>query len=261
VALARYRSGAVPQTDVLKAQIELEKLDIELAMNRQEELSAKAELMAILNRPPADTIGYAAVSEEVIFSASLDSLEALAVSQRPMLVHDSLSIAELDAERSLAGQEYLPDFRLGLQYVTSPTTDFTGWGISAGITLPFAPWSVGRTNAEVDRTDAVRAAARARYGSSRSMVLASVRDNFYRASSRKAALEAYQRKIIPDAEAVLSTSSSAYEAGSMDFVNLLDSYLRHLTIIREYFQFRLDFEKAVTGLELATGMQGATAGQ
>jgi outer membrane protein TolC len=261
LTLARYRSGSALQTDVLTAQMERTKIENELLVNRQEELSAKAELMALLNRAPADTIGYARVSEEVTFDANLDTLLALAVGLRPMLVHDSLSVREQETERSLARQGYLPDVNLGLQYVTSPMTGFTGWGISAGITLPFAPWTLGRTGAEVDKADAMLTTARARYTAAKAMVLSTVRDKYYQAGARKAALDNYRRKVIPQAEQILESSTRSYEAGKMDFVMLLEAYQRRLAAVTEYFQLRLEFERFMAELDLAVGLQDAAIRQ
>ena len=87
---------------------------------RQQELSAKVMLMAILNRSRKDTLGFAVIPEEVISPAPLDSLINFALMNRSMLKHDSLSIDENRTQLSLAKQEYIPDLRFSLERVTGP---------------------------------------------------------------------------------------------------------------------------------------------
>ena len=107
-------------------------------------------LAALLNRPSSDTLGIAVVPDEIDSLPTLDTLQYLALRFRPMLWHDSLSVEESGRMLSLAKKEFLPDFSLGLEYVTTPVSDFRGWSVRAGMSLPFAPWTLARANARVE---------------------------------------------------------------------------------------------------------------
>jgi outer membrane protein TolC len=140
VAQTKYGVGQVPQQDVLKAYVEIAKLENNLTALRQRELSAKSMLMSLLNRNPNDSLGVATLRDSIVFTPSLQALERLTLQSRPMLLHDSLGVEEGQVMLSLARREFLPDFMLGLQYVTAPSGDFRGWTVIAVISLPFAPW-------------------------------------------------------------------------------------------------------------------------
>jgi cobalt-zinc-cadmium efflux system outer membrane protein len=259
IALTKYGVGLVPQQDVLKAQVEIAMMSNELVTLRQQELSMKAMLMAILNREPKDTLGFAVIPEDIEFSATLDSLERLALQVRPMLTHDSLAIQESQTELSLAKQEYLPDFKIGIERMTSPIDGFGGWSVSAGITLPFTPWTIGKASARKDEASAAILRSTASYNSSKNMVLSSVKDLYYKVMASKKQLETYQAVILPQAEQSLGASRTAYQTGTTNFLMLIDAYRTLVMITKDYFMTRMQFEQAVAGLERAVGYQSLMA--
>ncbi|HTK83367.1 MAG TPA: TolC family protein [Bacteroidota bacterium] len=259
IARTKYGVGLVPMQDVLKAQVELASLKNELTARRQQELSAKAMLMAILNRTPKDTLGFAMIPEEVEFTSTLDSLERLALNVRPMLIHDSLSVREGQAELSLAGKEYIPDFTIGIERVTSPVDGFSGWSVSAGITLPFAPWTLGKASARKDEASAEILKSQASYRASQAMVKASVRDHYYQVVAAKEQLDNYRTVILPQAEQSLTASRTAYQTGTTNFLMLIDAYRSLVMLTKEYFMTRMQFEQHVASLERAVGYQSLMA--
>ncbi|MBM2842105.1 MAG: czcC, partial [Bacteroidetes bacterium] len=177
-------------------------------------------LMAILNRQPNDTLGVAALFDNVVFRATLDTLQQLALQSRPMLLHDSLMVEESRAMLSLSKREYLPDIKLGVQYVTVPVGDFRGWGISAGITLPFAPWTLGKASSRVEEATATISKSSAALNASRNMVMSNVKDLYFRAQSARRQLDSYRTVILPQAQQSLKASITAYQNGRTDFLML-----------------------------------------
>jgi len=260
IASTRYGVGSVPQQDVLKAQVELSMIRNDLLSLRQKELSAKAMLMAILNRAPSDTVGFAIIPEEVRFEANLDSLLALAPHNRPMIIHDSLGIAEGEAMLSLAKEEYLPDLKLGVERITSPSGAQEGWSFIAGISIPFAPWSLGKGGGRVDEANATISKATARYQASRAMLSARVKDLFYKVQSAKAQLATFRGAILPQAQQSLTASSTAYQTGQTDFLMFIDAYRTSVQLMREYFMVRMTFDQSVAALEREVGSRTIAAG-
>jgi outer membrane protein, heavy metal efflux system len=253
IAQTRYGTGSATQQEVLKAQVELSMIRNDLLDLRQKELSAKAMLGALLNRVPTDTIGYAMIPEEVHFSMSLDSLLDTGLRRRPMLVHDSLEIDAGKVMLSLAKEQYFPDFRIGLEHLYSPMDGMTSWSISAGITLPFAPWSLGRTGAKKEEATASIDKSRALYQADRQMVAGNIRDLYYKADAAKKQLDTYRRGILPQARQSLNASLTAYQNGTTDFLMLMDAYRTQVNLTKEYFMTRMKFELAVTGIEREIG--------
>lgn len=254
VAQTKYGVGQVPQQDVLKAYVEIAKIENQLIALRQRELSTKSMLMSILNRNPKDTLGVATFPDSIVFKPSLETLQELALQSRPMLSHDSLGIEESRIRLSLAKKEFLPDFMLGLQYVTMPTGDFRGWTVKAGITLPFAPWSLGKASARVDEAAASVNRSTAVYNASRNMVLARVQDLFYKIQSSRRQLETYRVGVLPQARLSLQASMIAYQNGKTDFLMLIDAYRTLVDLSMESLMLRMEFEQGIAQLEQAVGL-------
>ncbi len=259
IAGIKYGVGSVPQQDVLKAQVELLMIENELISFRQRELSAKAMLMSILDRAQKDTLGFAFIPEEVMFDLNLDTLLALALHIRPMVIHDSLGVAEASTMLALSKQEYLPDFQFGLERMISPLDGFKGWSISAGINIPLAPWTLGKASARVEEASAGINRASAQYQATKAMVVGSVKDLYYKAQAAKRRLDTYRVAILPQAQQSVNASLIAYQTGQTDFLMLIDSYRTNVNLRKEYYMTRMQFDQTVAELDRQVGTQNFTS--
>jgi outer membrane protein TolC len=255
----KLRTGATSQQDVLKASIELSKADIELLSLRQKELSVKAMLMSMLNRSSKDTIGYATIAEEIAVLPSLDSIQQLAMRLRPMLKHDSVGVHESTTMIALAKKEYYPDFTVGLRYDTSPEKNFNGWTISAGITLPFAPWTIAKADSRLQEAEIALEKSQANLNATRNMVIANINDLYFKALANKQQLESFQTSILPQTRQSLEASLTAYQSGRTDFLMLLDSYRMLVDMTSEYYMKRMEFEQTLAQLDKEVGFQNVAA--
>ena len=256
IAQTRYTVGDVPQQDVLKSYVELARLENQVSTLHQQQRSAEAMIIALLNRPRGDSLGVAVVDRETVSLPTLDTLQHLALQFRPMLWHDSLSVEENRQVLSLARKEFLPDFTLGIEYVTTPISDFTGWSVRAGITLPFAPWTLPKANARVEEASLSIMKAQETLNNSRNMVLTSVSDLYFKAQSVKEQLANYTNTIVPQSRQALQSSLIAYQTGRTDFLMLIDSYRTLVELSREVLMLRMQFEQNIAGLKRAIGYAG-----
>src|ERR1051326_3702028 len=243
------------QQDVLKAQVEQAMISNELITLRQQELSAKSMLMSILDRSEGDTLGFAVIPEEFSFDANLDSVIAVAMQARPMILHESLRVDEQKVRLSLARKEYLPDFTFALDRVTSPSSGFRGWSVSAGITLPFMPWSLPGVSAGVDEAAAMVDGSRASYHAARLMGINNIKNLYYKAESYKRQLDLYRQAVLPQARQSLDLGLSSYQTGKTDFLMLIDQYRSYARYTQEYFMIRMNFEQTLADLEFEAGSE------
>jgi len=255
VAQTKFGVGETSLQDVLKAQIEITKLDNDLFSFRQKELSAKTMLLSILNRKETDTLGFATISEEVVFSVSLDSLLNLSVQHRPMLKHDSLDIHEGNTMIAMAKKEYYPDFNVGLRYDHSSEKNFNGWTISAGISLPFAPWTIAKQDAKVEEAKIFLDKANATLNATRNMVFANIRDLYFKAEANKKQLDNFRLSILPQLRTTLDATLTAYQTGKTSFLMLLDSYRMLVDMTLDYYMKRMEFEQTLAQLDREVGFQ------
>jgi outer membrane protein TolC len=255
VAQTKFGVGETSLQDVLKAQIEIAKLDNELVSLRQKEQSAKAMLQSILNRKENDTLGFAVITEEIVFDVSLDTALSLTLRNRPMLKHDSLDIHEGNTMLAMAKKEFYPDFNIGLRYDHSSEKSFNGWTISAGITLPFAPWTIGKQDAKVEEAEISIDKANATLNATRNMIFSNIKDLYFKADASKKQLDAFRLNILPQLRQTLQASLTAYQNGKTDFLMLLDSYRMLVDMTMEYYMKRMEFEQTLAQLDKEVGFQ------
>jgi cobalt-zinc-cadmium efflux system outer membrane protein len=196
--------------------------------------------------------------DSLILSVSLDTLIARGLEYRPMLQHDSLAVVEQKALLSAARQEYIPDLRIGLQYMTAPMTGFNGWTVTAGITLPFAPWALGARSGRIDESEAGISRAAAVLAASRAMVRAEIRDRYSRAVADKQQVELYRTAMLPRAERALQSALAAYRSGRGDLLMVLDSCRMLSDLTMESLMLRMDFARSVAGIEQEIGVRDLT---
>ena len=258
VVRVRFGAGTAGEEEVLKASLESARNDNLLLSLRQREVAAKSMIMALLDRPGEDTLGTAVMPEVPVLGVSLDTLIAIGMEYRPMLLHDSLSVVEQKTLLSAARQEYLPDFRLGIQYMTAPVGGFNGWTVTAGVTLPFAPWTLGARAGRIDESEAAINRASAALGAARAMVRSEIRETYSRAVADRDQVDSYRSAILPRAEASLRAALASYRSGKGDFLMVLDSSRMLRDLKTEELMLRMDFARSIAALEQEIGVRDLT---
>ena len=255
IAQTKYGVGSASQQDVLKGEVEQAMITDDLIAWRQKELSAKAMLMSLLDRNPKDSIGFAVIPEQIMFDANIDSLIGWAMQNRPMIIHDSLTVVEEQTNLTIAKQEYLPDFKFALERVTSPSSDFRGWSVSAGITLPFAPWTLGKVSSRNDEATAAISRAQYSFNADRNMIRSNIEDLYYKVDAGKRQLTNFRTGILPQARQSVNASLTAYQTGTADFLMLIDAYRTYVSLTKDYFMIRMQFEQNIALLQREVGSQ------
>lgn len=250
----RYSVGATSQNDLLKARVELAMIRNEGATLRRQEHESRAMLASLLGREAGSLPGRVWLPGVTPPLPPLDTLLSRASVARPMLRADSLMVEENRAMLSLARQGYLPDLAFGVQYQNMRASDYDGWMLKAGVTVPIAPWSLFKQNAEVERAEAGVRKSEAVYRSSRTMLASSVRSLHARAEENLTRLQAFDAEILPRARESLDAGLRAYQTGGADFLMLLDSYRILVELRRERIMARMEYEQALANLEWAAGI-------
>ncbi len=253
LARVRYAVGQVMNQDVLKANVELARLaNAQINLQQQEE-TVKAMLNVLLNRAPQSPLGQTVFPERSSLSFDLEALQRFALSHRPMIHHDSLSVAQSHVSNSLARRQYWPDFDLSLMYVTSPFNGFRGFTAMAGVSLPFSLWSIKKQRGRVEETTAEIRMKEALFDNTRNMILFAVKDGLTKAQSAQRILELYRVTVLPQAEQALQATLVNYQTQQTDFLMLLDSYRMLQMSKMEYYEAEAKYEMSLAELERAVG--------
>ncbi|MDP2208378.1 MAG: TolC family protein [Bacteroidota bacterium] len=253
IATTRYSVGKISQQDVLRAQVEIAKLEKERLGFSDMEEAALAMLASLLNKNISDFNGVATAADTIYFDFDIKQIQDYALKYCSRLRSDSLMVEKDKEMHKLAKLEFLPDFKVGVEYVSSPVTGFRGWSLLAGISLPFSFWTLGKANARVEEASANILKSTAMYKNERNMLLSKVREYFAKSNSLKSQWDLYQNNIIPLAEQSLQVTQTNYQTGQTDFLMLLDAY-RMLTMEKmEQIMTRMKFEQTLADLEREIG--------
>ncbi|HUT23580.1 MAG TPA: TolC family protein [Sumerlaeia bacterium] len=262
VALTRYAAGAGEYGSVIKAQVEMGKLDDRLASLRDLERPVLAQLNASLNRPPdAPMPGARALPEEEFEISRERLLEDLRKSNPSLKALDFMASKE-ELAIELARKNFFPDVSLGVDYIDThgsrpngmmPNPPDSGKDpVVAMISINLPVWHrkyrAIRREAEARR----RAAAEERENleneltSELEMALYELRD-----AERKIAL--YRDTLAPKAEQSLNVAQQAFAVDKVDFLDLIDAQRMLLEFQLAVERARADRAQRLAQIEKLTG--------
>ncbi|MEP6865714.1 MAG: TolC family protein, partial [Deltaproteobacteria bacterium] len=161
-ATARYSASTGPQADVLRARLEVDRLDGERRAFVAEIRAAEAMLDTSLARPPDAPIPELDATVTDAEPPRAAAVMTAAVDRRPELRADRADIARSEADLEVMHSMYMPmaSVRTGPNYMM---TDGAGWMLMVGVTIPLwrgklhagvaeATATVAMANAELDAT-------------------------------------------------------------------------------------------------------------
>jgi cobalt-zinc-cadmium efflux system outer membrane protein len=253
-AQTQYSVGQASQQEVLKTSVELAKAHSNEAVIRQEIVSAESMLHAILNRPNTVPIGLVTLDSLNSIQHSVTTLLQYSSDHHPMLSQDSLNIVESDLMVSMAKQEYIPDFKISVERVTYPMTGMKAWSVMAGITIPFAPWSLSKASARVQEAQADRSMRQSMQQANRNMVEASIRESFARVKAYQTQVQSFEQTILPQSTQSLQSSLGEYQSGRTPYLMLLDAFRMNQDMRMEAVMARMNYEKEYANLQRQVGV-------
>jgi outer membrane protein, heavy metal efflux system len=258
VARTRYGTASAAHADVIRAQVELGKIENELASLEDRKIPLLARLNAALNRP---SNAYIEIPEAAFVDAiNLDDQELLnkVVGGNPELQVKQLEITMAKASRDRAQQSFYPDFAVGIDYIATgdarlPNQAASGkdpLSASLSFTLPVAQGKyragVRAAQAGIDAEYAQRDRLLNRLESSAVTALFRLRD-------AKRQVELYGTTLLPKARESLIATQRAYSSGASGFADLMDA--ERMLLVFELAEARAttDFNLARIELEELTG--------
>lgn len=253
IALKKYENGMGKQTDILRAQSELTKLvndSISLVQKRQ---SMTAMINAYRNKHVDAPIPFIPeILPPQIIYPSIDSLIVIAKISRPELHSMTNGIAMQKSELVSVKKEYFPDFMIRGSYKQMATgTD--DWSLMVGITLPVAPWSIGKYKAEERRSEALIKQAHSEYENMFNMISAQIKDAVANINRYTQQVDLFRTTSIPQVEQTFQAAIAAYKTGDQDFLMLLDIQRMLLMTKQDYHIAVMNLITSQTNLERAIG--------
>lgn len=256
IAEAMYRVGDAQQSDVLRAQVEIARLTEDIVRMRAMRTGAAGRLNALLDRDPDATVGAAVLPRFPDVVPSLDSLNRLARSNRPMLRAGEHDVRAADAATQLARREIWPDLEVGVQYGQRAMTGGTGGTERMGSLMIGASLPIFASHRQLqmrEEADAMRRAAAAELATMRAETRGELGDAYANLVRARNLAALYRTTVLPQAQATVTSALASYRVGRVNFMTLLDDQMTVNRYRQELFALEGDEGNAWAALEMLTG--------
>ena len=243
VARTRYKAAAAGHPDVIRAQVELGRLENELRTLEDLRGPAAARLNAALARPTGDPRPWPATLREEAVDADDERVLGWLREANPDLRALDRQAAREGAAIELARKDFYPDVTLGLSYGRA-SAGFSGGpadmrdDMLRGMVSVNIPLWRQKYEAAVREAEARRQAALKMRADRENMLAAETRRVLYefRDASRRIGL--YRDTLLPKAREALQATEAAYRTGAAPFADLVDAE-------RMLLEFQLSYERAL----------------
>jgi cobalt-zinc-cadmium efflux system outer membrane protein len=256
IAEARYSVGKGLQQDVLKAQVELSKMEERAISLQQKRDGISARLNALINRPVGTPLGNTTEPAINPVHYDLSRLQEMADQNRPLFKAWQAMLFQSDKKISLAGKGYLPDFRLGVAYTQRDRlsngtggVDFLSGLMTVDIPLYF--WR--KQNKKVEESRYNQEMTQQNYRNIQNQVYADLDKTLSDVQKNERLIDLYKNGIIPQASQSLNSAMAGYQTDKVDFLTLLSNQMSLFNFELDYYRFVSDYNKGVADLEVATG--------
>ena len=246
IAEARYRVGKGIQQDVLRAQVEVARIDQKLIVLEQEEDVARARLNTLLYQDPESPLPLPAPVKATDFHESLEDLYAMAHANDPGLEQDKRRIESNQYTVDLAQKAYKPDFDVAYTYEQRPEMQDMH-GVMVGINIPVF-FRAKQREGVIEASHGLNAARR-ELDDRLTEVNFEIKQQYLAATAARNLMNLYSKAIVPQSSLALESSMSAYEVGKVDFLSMLENFVYVLNYEVGYYQELSDYETALAQME------------
>ncbi|MCL5279761.1 MAG: TolC family protein [Planctomycetes bacterium] len=236
VARTKHLAAAASHPDILRAQIEVARLQNDLITFERSRTPTVARLNALLNRPVDAPLPWP--HEEPNQPAKVDRglLMATLKNRNLELQAIGFDIERLDREVAVAKRNYYPDVGVGVQWMQMPMPEGgSANDVMIGFEINLPIW---RSSYRAGELQARALARRARYERKNleNDLAARIERAIYEFENSGRQVKLYDEALVPRAQELIAASESAYLAGTIDFLNLISAQ-------QELLQFRLERER------------------
>ena len=253
VARAKYEANQVTQQDVLQADVELAQFEQRQIDLNQDHIVAIARINTLLHRRPDHPLPVP--PKKLSITNELPPVEELrerAVEHRPELQALAARVQSEQTAVALACKEFYPDFEVMGRYDRFWTDSVQRPQVGLNMNVPLnqskrraavqeALWRVHKMQADYNQAaDTIRGEVQSAYAR-------------VRGSRRK--IEVFESKILPAAQDNLRAAQSGYEAGTVDFLRLIEAQRQVLDLREKYQMAVTDFHRRSAELERAVGQE------
>jgi len=263
VARTRYAAAAGGHPDVIRAQVELAKLeDILKSLEKLREPTV-ARLNAVLNRQSSEMLGWPEKEEFKLPKVDRQKVITILRQTNPELAAIDFEVAEAQSKVELAKRKFYPDIGVGVEWIE--TGSAVGSGVSGSgedpLVLMFSmnlPIWTGSYKAAERQAQSNVIKARQQRTEAENTILARAEQVLYDFEDSNRKIMLYADVLIPKADELLEASEGAYRGGSVDFLSLVDAQRMKLDFQLKYERAVTDSQQKLAELEMLVGTELST---
>jgi len=257
MAETKYKTGSGLQQDVLRAQVEISKLEDEFIMWKQKRISVTARLNALLNRPVYTRIEKTSLGLMIPDGPKKRFSAEEIEKNRPLLKAWHQKIQKAETEVELTERDVLPDFMVGASYRQRSDladmrqmTDFFSATLSVDIPL----YMNRKQKAKVAEREMAFKAVKSEYENIKINVLSEIESILAELERNQKRVELYKGGLLIQAQQSLESAQAGYKVGKVDFLTLINNRMLLQNYELQYFFAVSDFHKSLAEYELAVGI-------
>jgi len=258
VTRSKYSVGLKQHPDLIKAQVELGKLDDRMKTIEESVSPATARFRALLNLPDSIAIPLPRTIDIDEFELQPDSVTAAVAANNPNLRALDHVIDREEAGERLASKLSMPSFSAGVDYIVTgealnPETKDSGkdpWMVGVSMSLPI--W-FGKNKSRNSEAAARLRTAEYNLQDKRNQLLAYTRNVLFDYSDALRKTRLYRDGLVPKAVESLNASYASYQSGATDFLNVLDAQRQLLDFQLTVERQKVRLAKTSALLEMLTG--------
>lgn len=225
--------------DVTKAQSQLAQLQYDAMLLEDLEQTEKAQLNALLNRPPDSEIRLLEGELPPALLYKPKELYDLAHKYQEEIRMAEIQINKARAKMGLAKYEYLPGFRIGLSYAKGnpdmvPPEFRDGVGIQFGFSIPL--W-FGKNKSRLEEARAEEQKAQAMKISQVNNTNGQIRNLYFRLQNSERLIRLYRDQLLPQAARAMEIAETWFREKQGSFSDFVETEA-------VYYNFQLSLARA-----------------
>jgi cobalt-zinc-cadmium efflux system outer membrane protein len=244
VARTRYTAAAGSHPDIIRAQIELAILEDKLKTLEELRMPIVTGLNSILNRKTDLPLLWPEKPQFNLVKIDRSVVTAKMIADNPQLQALDFDVAAAKARVELAKKKFYPDINVGIDWIqtdeaiTAGVRDSGKDPVIAMLSLNLPIWTDSYKAAKLQAEALMRNRSSKKVQSQNDLV-AQLEKTLYEFEDSARKVELYKGILIPKAKEMLDASEVAYQAGTVDFLSLIDAQ-------RKLLEFELSLERIVT---------------
>jgi len=242
--------------DVVKAQSQLAQLQYDAVLLEDLEQTEKAQLNALLNRPPGSEIKL--LSGEPLFPLvyKLEELYGLAHKYQEEIRLAEIQIHKARARIGLAKYEYLPSFRVGLSYAKGnpdmvPPEFRDAVGVQFGVSLPL--W-LDKNAGRLQEARAEEQKALSMKATQINQTNAMIRNLYFRLQNSERLIRLYRDQLLPQAARAMEIAETWFREKQGSFSDFTETEAVYYNFQLSLARAKADYGKYLAQIERLCGL-------